>query len=144
MKGALFLLLLIVNISTSFAQNGNTRDITGTWRTSSGDLLVRIDVVGGHYQGRIVWLKTDEAGKMPLDENNPDQLRKRMPLKGNKIICDLSYNPDKTEWNGGTYYCFKEGRTYKCCIRMAANDQIKVIRYTGSPDAGISDIWYKQ
>ncbi len=141
MKRAIFLYFLLSNVVLSFAQVAGTDGIVGTWRSPSGDVLIRIDKVGGQFQGRIVWLKADHTGELVLDEKNPDQLRRRMPLKGNKIICDLSYDPDESQWEGGTFYCFKEGKTYKCCIRMAANDQIKVIRYSGSPDKGISEIW---
>jgi len=145
MKRYVFLLsFLLSSYSFLATQTGNPDQIVGVWKSSNNGIMIKIDKVGDHFQGRIVWLE-ENAGNQPLlDEKNPDERLRKMPLKGNKVIQELTFNPSEVIWEGGTFYNYKEGRLYNCNISLQRSDQIKITRFTQNQQDGVTETWTRQ
>ena len=124
-------------------QGTDPEGIVGIWKSPSEGLMIKIDKVGDHFQGRIVWLNTTELDQPALDTNNPDERLQKMPLKGNKVIKELSYNSSELVWEGGTFYHHKEGKLYNCHITIDNNDKIKIARYVQNPKDAIVETWIR-
>ena len=144
MKKYILLLSVIFCSLSLIAQAGDPHKILGVWKSSSQGLMIKIDKVGDHFQGRIVWLQTSGANQPALDINNPDEKLQKMPLKGNKVIKELSFNETKTAWEGGTFYHHEEGKLYNCHITLHSNDEIKITRYLHDQQEGIVETWERQ
>ena len=141
-----FSLLIIIFFSASLplpAQNGD--NIIGIWKHPDGKLLIKIDRIGDRYQGRITWLEQsfDANGKPVLDTNNPDPRLRKIPLKGNRILQRLTYNPSKDIWENGRYYVFSEGRTYPCKIVLLDEKRIKISKLTEKGVTVEDEIWLR-
>ncbi|MCG8309643.1 MAG: DUF2147 domain-containing protein [Cytophagales bacterium] len=144
MKRFIFLLSVILSSFGLVAQAGNPDQIVGVWRSPTNSLMIKIDKVGNHFQGRIVWLRTHQPNKPALDENNPDEHLQNMPLKGNKVIKELSFNSSEEVWEGGTFYHHIDGKLYNCRIALHSNNQIKITRFIQSRQDGVSETWTRQ
>lgn len=144
MKRYIFLLLIFFSGFGLAAQTGSPDLIVGVWKSSTKDLMIKIDKVGSHFQGRIVWLDLSKGSNLALDENNPEERLRRMPLKGNKVIQEISFNSSESVWEGGTFYNHKEGKTYNCQIKLQAVDQIKINKYIQNHQDGIVETWIRQ
>lgn len=126
------------------AQAGDSDKIVGLWKSSSQQVMIKIDKVGDHFQGRIVWLGDSGENGMTLDENNPNMQLRSLPLKGNKIIQDLTFNPSATHWEGGTFYNYTEGKNYNCTIDMQTADIIKITKFVQNRQNGQIETWTRQ
>lgn len=142
MKRYIFLLLLFFSGFSLAAQAGDPGQIVGVWKSSNNKLMVKIDKVGNHFQGRIVWIEIAD-GDSELDVNNPEDRLRKMPLKGNKIIQRLSFDPPKSIWSGGTFYNYLEGKRYDCQISLNGR-QIKITKYSQNSQEGIVETWTRQ
>jgi uncharacterized protein (DUF2147 family) len=144
MKRYAYLLSIIISSASVTAQAVDSDNIIGLWKSSDQQVMIKIDKVGNHFQGRIVWLEDSENGKIRLDENNPSQQLRSLPLKGNKIIQDLSFNPSSLQWQGGTFYNYSEGRNYNCIITMERPDLIKITKFVHNQEEGSVETWTRQ
>ncbi len=144
MKKNIFLLTIFFCGFCLAAQAGNPDQIVGIWKSPSNELMIKIDKVGNHFQGRIIWLELRGGNNPTLDENNPVEGLRRMPLKGNKIIQKISFNSSKSIWDGGTFYNHKEGITYHCQITLHTGDQIKINNFIQNHQDGKVETWTRQ
>lgn len=144
MKRYFFLLLIFLSGFSLTAQTSSSDQIVGIWVSSAKDFMIKIDKVGNHFQGRIVWLDLAESSKVALDEKNPEEHLRRMPLRGNKILREISYNSVESIWEGGTFYNYKEGKIYNCQIKLKAGDQIAINNFDRNHQDGIVDTWNRQ
>lgn len=134
-----FLIGLSINIKAS-----NPDHIIGVWKSSSDQVMIKIDKIGDRFQGRIVWYKPSGEINTILDEKNPEERLRQIPLKGNKIIQELSFNPIKSTWEGGTFYNHKDGKKYLCLISLQNSGEIKIIKYMQNNENAISETWTRQ
>ena len=144
MKRYSFLFSILFSSLSLAAQAGYSDQIVGVWKSPKNNLMIKIDKVGDHFQGRIVWLETHQSNKPVLDENNPDERLQKMPLKGNKLIKELSFNSSEKIWEGGTFYHHVEGKLYDCQISLRNSDQIMITRYLQNQQDGIVETWTRQ
>jgi uncharacterized protein (DUF2147 family) len=139
------LLLLIFFYTVSFGGQVSDADkIIGVWKSPDNSYMIKIDKIGNHFQGRIVWLSSNGQSKMKLDVNNPNEQLRNLPLKGNKIIEKLSYSSSESLWNGGTFYSFTEGKVYNCQISLHSSNQIKILKYIRNQQEGKTETWTRQ
>lgn len=119
----IFAFFLIIKIA--HAQNN---DVLGLWKNNEQGYIVKISKVGNSLNGRIVWLKNEAGpnGDPVLDSNNPNEKMRRLPLKGNKILTDFTYNNSAEIWEGGTFYDFTKGKYYQSKIKMQ-NEKIELM-----------------
>lgn len=140
-------ILIFSIVCSSFilaVQSGDSDQIVGVWKSSNNDLMIKIDKVGDQFQGRIVWLNATNNGQPALDEKNPEERLQKMPLKGNKIIRELSFDASNSVWDNGIYYNYKEGKLYNCRIIMQSNGQINIIRYDKNRQDSAIETWNRQ
>lgn len=144
MKRYIFFFTILFNGIGLAAQDGNPDHILGIWKSPSNKLMIKIDKVGNYFQGRIVWFDSNGKNQPILDENNPDERLQKIPLKGNKIIQELSYNSSISAWDGGTFYNHLEGKLYNCQITKQTSGQIKITKYLQNHQDGIVETWTRQ
>lgn len=143
-KGLLFFLLIVLSTLELDAQEGDADKILGVWKSPSKSVMIKVDKIGKHFQGRIVWIQAAAEIQPVLDINNPDERLKKMPLKGTKVIQELSFDPSKTAWQGGTFYNYEEGKLYNCHVVLQDEDQLKITRYLKNPADAIVETWVRQ
>jgi uncharacterized protein (DUF2147 family) len=151
MKKPAILLLPLFMITLSsfcflFIQNADADKIAGTWLNQEGTAQIQVvklesGAFAGKYYGKIVWLQTpEEDGKPKMDKNNPDAAKKTTPLMGLIILKDFKYDEGSKEWNGGTIYDPKNGKTYSCKINLKEN-KLNVRGYVGISLLGRTAVW---
>jgi len=144
MKKCFLFLSIAFSALSLIAQAGDPDQILGVWKSPSKGLMIKIDKVGNHFQGRIVWLQSSGPNQPVLDINNPDERLQKMPLKGNKVIQELSFNASGSIWEGGTFYHYEDGKLYNCHITAHDHDKIKITRYLQGQQDGIEETWVRQ
>ncbi len=107
-------------------------DILGTWANSDNVLKVKIEKIGTHYFGKLVWLEkpNEPDGAPKLDKNNPDPTLRKVPFIGLRVMKDMKYKGDGV-WSGGTLYDPEKGKTYGCKITLVSLDVANIRGYIG-------------
>lgn len=139
-KRYVFLLAILCSSLSLVAQAGDPNQIVGIWKSPSNEFIIKIDKLGDQFQGRIIWIEST-GSQAELDKNNPDERLQKIPLKGNKVIKELSFNVSESLWEGGTFYNHKEGKLYNCKITSHNSDQIKITKYVQNHSDGIVETW---
>lgn len=138
-KRFLGILLLLFFTLPAFTQTSD--DVIGKWFSSSGGAQIQIYKKSDKYFGKIVWLRkpNNEAGKPKTDEKNPDPALRNRPAVGLEILKNFTYSGNG-EWENGTVYDPKSGRTYSC--KMSINGEKLDIRgYVGFSMLGRTESW---
>lgn len=127
MKTKLLLLSLLLPILFSgklFAQDADK--ILGYWLTQDGDSQVKIfKAENGKYYGNIKWLETPlrDDGSIKLDDKNPDPELAKRTIMDLQLLKGFEYNKEDKEWENGTIYDPKSGKTYKCFMWFGDGDE---------------------
>ncbi len=123
----------------SFGQTtGN--EIIGTWLNQEKEAQIEIDKSGTTYSGKIVWLKEPndaDTGKPRLDKHNPDAKLKSRPILGSELLYGFVFDKGEKEWNKGTIYDGRDGKSYKCYITLNTDGSLKVRGYVGAAWMGL-------
>ncbi len=143
----LFMVIVALLGSLTFADEDNGDVLLGKWVTEEGKGHVEIYKENGKYSGKIVWLKEPnypegdpEAGKPRHDLNNPDAAKRDQPIIGLVVLRDFTYAGDNT-WKKGTIYDPENGKTYKCTITLAGDGSLKVRGFIGVSLLGRTSVW---
>jgi len=105
-----WMLLLVLVLIAKFNSDAQSDDVIGIWLTYEEKSQIRIfKATNGKYYGKIEWLKEDPQEK---DSNNPDLSLRDRPLMRLVILNGFVYNKNKEQWEGGTIYDPKNGKTY--------------------------------
>lgn len=99
-----------------------SQSINGNYKTEDGAYIIRIDKISDQFQGRILWLKNekDATGAALKDINNPNERMRSLPVKGNKIIKELSYDQACACFTNGVYYNPGNGKSYNCEVKISS------------------------
>jgi len=147
-KITLLLAIIIPSLVFSISHFATTSadDIIATWLNEEGTAKVRIfKATNKKYYGKVVWLKEpNKNGKPKVDDKNPDKTKQTTPVMGLQLLKGFKYDADDKEWNGGTIYDPKNGKTYSCYISKKGEDKIKVRGYIGISIIGRTTLWTKQ
>jgi len=141
-----FMGLVIYPFAQISAQEVKADDILGIWLNEDKDAHVEIYKSAGKYFGKIVWLKTpirEETGKPKLDKENEDESLRSRPVMGLLLLNEFSFDGDD-EWEDGTIYDPKNGKTYKCYMEFEDEDNkdvLKVRGYIGFSLLGRTTYW---
>ncbi|MBS1634628.1 MAG: DUF2147 domain-containing protein [Bacteroidetes bacterium] len=137
------LAILLLFSGLAKAQKPDSKDIIGTWLTASGKAKVQIYAEGGHFNGKIVWLKnpTYEDGKPKVDKHNPDKANQTKPLMGLNMLKGFVFDED--QWNDGTIYDPENGKTYSCKIEIRDGNKLDVRGYIGFSLIGRTETWFR-
>jgi uncharacterized protein (DUF2147 family) len=94
----------------------------------------------GKFYGKIAWLKVpDRNGKPKIDEKNPDPKKRNQPILGLTILKGFTKGDDN-EYEDGTIYDPKNGKSYSCKITRN-NDILDVRGYVGISLIGRTSSW---
>jgi uncharacterized protein (DUF2147 family) len=127
MKKTGVLMLFLVASLTVLAQNGDA--IVGKWLNASGEDQIWIYKKGDKYFGKLGWIKVpDRNGKPKVDEKNPDPALKTRPVLNLELLKDFTF--DGENWENGTIYDPKSGKTYSCKMTLKDNS-LKIRGYIG-------------
>jgi uncharacterized protein (DUF2147 family) len=145
MKKYIFHILVPLFLTASaYCQSVRPDGVVGLWKSPDGRLAVKIDKIGKFYQGRIAWIDLELSEDKPLlDEKNPEPHLRNMPLKGNKMLSELSYNSHENTWDGGIYYDADEGKLYNCSIELVDNQRLRIKKFLQNPSKADKELWTK-
>lgn len=107
-------------------------DIIGVWQNSDNVMHVKIERVGTHYYGKLIWLEKplEPDGTPKLDKHNPDPKLRKVPFIGLRVLKDMKYKGNGV-WNGGTIYDPEKGKTYGCRITMKNKNEADIRGFIG-------------
>ena len=117
--------------------------ILGKWLNEDKDAHVQIYKENGKFYGKIVWLNepNEPATGLPkLDDDNEDESLRSRPVMGLVMLKDFIYDGDG-EWEDGTIYDPKNGKTYDCYMNFDENGVLKIRGYIGISWIGRNTYW---
>ena len=144
MKKLILLFFLAVYALTGFAQEANK--IVGIWWNQEKTTKIKVKQQNDRYIGTIVYMIPEkyENGVPPKDTKNPDKNLRSKSIVGLQILKGFAYNPQKEEWDKGTIYDPKSGKTYDCYAWLENNDLLKIKGFVaGVRWMGKSSEWYR-
>jgi uncharacterized protein (DUF2147 family) len=145
--GSITFLFLIMTAWLGVRVNAQHKpdDILGIWFNEEKTSKVEIFKAGSLYFAKIVWLKDPNdsiTGKPRVDNLNPDVKLQKTPLMGLIIMKNFAFD-GKDEWEDGTIYDPKKGKTYSCYIQFDSPSKLKIRGYIGVSLLGRTTYWFK-
>ena len=134
---------LLLAVIPALAQTSTADQILGKWLNEDKDAHVEVYKEAGKYFGKIVWLKepNEELTGLPkLDDENEDVTLQSRPVMGLVILKDFIFDGDD-EWEDGTIYDPKNGKTYSCYMEFDEEGVLKIRGYIGFSWIGRSSYW---
>lgn len=132
-----FFTLIAVTVLTaiSLAAASDRDRVLGIWSTPEND---RIEIYrkSDRYFGKPV---THPGQPQRRDVNNPDPNLRQRSLAEVMILNDFKYDDGK--WSDGTIYDPKNGKTYRCVMRLQGDHELLIRGYVGITLFGRSEIW---
>ncbi len=114
-------------VTLAFSQSVSDK-VLGKWYTDDKETIIEIYKNGGKYFGKIVWLKepNEDDGTAKVDDDNPDPKLQKRPIMGLNLLKGFSYDSKDKEWNNGTIYDPKNGKTYDCYMWMEKEGALEI------------------
>ncbi len=128
-----------------YAQKQKPDVIVGIWFNEEKTSKLQVYKEGSHYFAKIVWLKEplDKAtGKPRVDNLNPDVKLRIRPILGLIVLKNFAFDGDD-QWEDGTIYDPKNGKTYSCYIQVDSPGKLKLRGYIGVSILGRTTYWTK-
>jgi uncharacterized protein (DUF2147 family) len=120
MRKAVFAILTLLAVPASAAA-----PVSGRWFTAEKDSIVEIAPCGPALCGKIVRiLKPTPDGKPAIDRNNPNPALRSRPILGLTLLSGFRDGGD--QWDGGTIYDPRAGKSYKAKLKRLANGNLQV------------------
>lgn len=131
-----FMIAFLAQI-VAFAQD----PIEGLWYNEEKTAKIRIyKAKNDKFYGKIDWLKEPvKDGKERTDEKNPDKDKRNETLLGLVVLKGFEKS-SKDEYEDGTIYDPKNGKTYSCIITHKG-DKLDVRGYVGFSWIGRTAVW---
>ncbi len=135
-KTLLTLVLVVVAISV------NAQSIFGKWHstnenTGEVDSVIEVYKKEGKAFAKVVEI-TDSSRKDAVCEQCEDE-NKNKPILGLNILTGLE--KDGEEWSGGNILDPRNGKTYKCYIKLIKPNKLKIRGYIGLTLFGKTAYW---
>ena len=139
---ALFFHLLLAAVP---ARAAGADDVVGVWKNGEGTGMIQIYKQAGKYHGRLVWLKVpnNPNGTPRTDVNNPDEAKRKTPLKGLVNMRDFT-STEAGKWENGKIYDPKNGSDYSCEMTLKDPNTLEVRGFIGVSLFGRTDVWKRQ
>jgi len=144
MKKLVILFFLGIYALSGFAQEAEK--IVGVWWNEEKTTKIEVEKKDGKFIGTIVYMIPEkyENGEPPKDDENPDPALRDRSIVGIQILNGFKYDADKEEWNSGSIYDPKSGKTYDCYGWLESNDLLKLKGFVaGIRWMGKSSEWYR-
>ncbi|MGG6232036.1 DUF2147 domain-containing protein [Tenacibaculum sp. SDUM215027] len=140
MKKILFALLF-----TTVSLSMSAQTIFGKWEnrdeeTNKVDSVIEVYKKDGKAYAKIVEI-TDEKRQEAVCDKCSGKL-KNNPILGMNILTGLKKDGD--EWSGGKILDPKNGKEYKCYIKLENNDKLKIRGYIGFAAFGRTAYWHRK
>src|SRR5262245_5282679 len=136
---AVFILALAVGLAAA----AQTPSATGNWLADNGLSHVQIAPCGDKLCGTVTWLKNPNGpdGKPLTDSENADASLRSRPIVGIQVLQGLALDDSGPgQWEGGTIYDPKTGKTYDCTLTLQDPNTLRVHGYVGSAMFGRTQI----
>lgn len=137
-------LIILFAVCYSIPSYAGDDPIEGLWYSEDSSAKIKIYLAkNGKYYGKIVWLKNPNGddGQPKLDTKNPDKAKRTEPILNMLILRSFEKDGDE-EYDDGTIYDPKNGKTYSCTINHMGS-YLKVRGYIGISLIGRTAIWNK-
>jgi len=108
--------------------------LTGTWRTASGNLDVKVAPCGAKLCGTVARVLANQSMAQP-----GAAMKGAPPAAGLKILDGLEAKGDGA-W-AGKIYNRENGKTYDCRITLPAADRMELRAYVVLPLFGQTQVW---
>ncbi len=136
-------LLLFCFMLLSFLSPAQT--IFGLWEVSDGtsntvDSLVEIYEKEGKAYAKVVRIM--DTNKQHVRCTKCTGKRENQRILGMNILTGLK--KDGNEWSGGQILDPKNGKTYKCYIKLTGNNTLKIRGYIGISLFGRTEFWQRK
>ena len=129
---------------TLFTQAQNKK-IIGIWWNQEKTSRVEIFEENSKIFGKIVWLENNKNkdGSTPrTDYNNPKLELQKNKLIGTRILKNLVWDADDSEWSKGEIYDPKTGKTYSCYAVLQNDGKLFIKGFVlGMSFIGKSTLW---
>lgn len=129
---------------TLFTQAQNKK-IIGIWWNQEKTSRVEIFEENSKIFGKIVWLENNKNkdGSTPrTDYNNPKIEFQKNKLIGTRILKNLQWDADDSEWSKGEIYDPKTGKTYSCFAVLQKDGKLYIKGFVlGMSFIGKSTLW---
>lgn len=140
MKKLLFTLLL-----TGITINMNAQSIFGKWEnrdeaTNKVDSVIEVYEKDGKAYAKIIEITDKDRQNAVCDKCSGK--RKNKAILGMDILSGLEKDGD--EWSGGKILDPKNGKEYKCYIKLENDSKLKIRGYIGFSLLGRTAYWYKK
>lgn len=137
----IFLLILTIGCSLSIS----AQSIFGKWEnrdeeTNKVDSVIEVYEKNGKAFAKIIEITDKEKQNILCTECKGK--RKNTPILGMNILTGLSKESD--EWSGGKILDPKNGKEYKCYIKLEGNNKLKLRGYFGFAAFGRTTYWYRK
>lgn len=138
-------LLFGLLMATFSAQAADPDAVVGVWKNGEGTGMIQIFKRANKYYGRLVWLKVpaNPDGTPRTDINNPDESKRKTPLKGLENMRDFVPVGDN-KWEEGKIYDPKNGSDYSCEMTLKDPNTLEVRGFIGLSLFGRTDVWKRQ
>lgn len=131
------ILFLSLFVATTLSAQTKAGDIIGTYMNAEGEAVIKIYETSGKYFGKLIWSKKPEK----LDENNPDPAKRSQKRLGMVLMNNFVFDDD--QWEDGTIYDPKNGKTYDCKVTRDAKGNLDIRGYIGISLLGRTTHWTK-
>lgn len=141
----IYLLLLLITLPASvFSKDFKADDILGYWLSEEEDAVIQIYKFQKTYEGKLVWLKVQHTGEVPvpLDKDNPDKKLRSRKLNGLRNLWGFTFKDN--EWSEGKVYDPLSGKTYKSKLSLENKNVLHLRGYIGVPLFGRTSQWKRQ
>lgn len=137
----IILTFLLVAISTSI----NAQSIFGKWEnkdedTGKVDSVIEIYEKDGKAYAKIIEI-TDKSRQDAVCDKCRGKYKNK-PILGLNILTGLKKDGD--EWSGGKILDPKNGKKYKCFIKLEEQDKLKIRGYIGFSLLGRTAYWFRK
>jgi len=137
----IFFALLFTTVSLSMS----AQTIFGKWEnrdeeTNKVDSVIEVYKKDGKAYAKIVEITDKNRQEAVCDKCSGN--RKNNPILGMNILTGLSKDGD--EWSGGKILDPKNGKEYKCYIKLENDNKLKIRGYIGFAAFGRTAYWYRK
>lgn len=138
-KNSLFFLVLMLSFSV------NAQTIFGKWEnrdeeTGKVDSVIEVYQKDGKAYAKIIEITDADRQDAVCDKCTGKN--KNKPILGMNILTGLK--KDGEEWNGGKILDPKNGKKYKCFIKLEEANKLKIRGYIGFSLLGRTAYWFRK
>lgn len=137
--------ILFTVVFTVLSVSLNAQTIFGKWEnrneeTNKVDSVIEVYEKDGKAYAKIVEITDKNRQDAVCDKCSGS--RKNSPILGMNILTGLSKDGD--EWSGGKILDPKNGKVYKCYIKLENENKLKIRGYIGFSAFGRTAYWYRK